>query len=584
MQRTNYCGLITNKYLNQQVVIKGWVHKRRDLGGVIFCDLRDREGLLQIIVEPNSPCFNLALELKPEFVIEVHGLVRNRPQPNPDLKTGDIEVIAQVITILNTSTSLPILVDDETTSELNRMSYRIIDLRGQKMQKNILTRYKITRTIREFLDNHGFIDIETPFLTLSTPGGARDFLVPSRINKGKFYALPQSPQIFKQLLMVAGFDRYYQIVRCFRDEELRADRQPEFTQVDIETSFLTEEEIRAINESLMRHVFKQVLNVDLPPFPVMPYADAMSLYGSDKPDLRIPLKFIDFTHEFKNCSFKVFHATANMGNGRIAALVIPATINLSRKDIDELTTFVKEHKAMGLAYIKVVDNSQLNDKGLSSSIVKFFSAEELTTIMHKTNAQNGDTILFVADKSKVVNNALGALRLKIGHQYKLYTSEWQPLWVVDFPMFEYDEQLNKYMPAHHAFTAPKAEHVNLLLTDPQLCLAQAYDMVLNGSEIGGGSVRIHDAETQAKVFTALNLSLEEAQIKFGYLLENLKLGAPPHGGLAFGLDRVAAIMCKAESIRDVIALPKTTTGQCLLTNAPNFVTTAQLDELNICVK
>jgi aspartyl-tRNA synthetase len=384
--------------------------------------------------------------------------------------------------------------------------------------------------------------------------------------------------------MVAGFDRYYQIVRCFRDEELRADRQPEFTQVDIETSFLTEEEIRAINESLMRHVFKQVLNVDLPPFPVMPYADAMSLYGSDKPDLRIPLKFIDFTHEFKNCSFKVFHATANMGNGRIAALVIPATINLSRKDIDELTTFVKEHKAMGLAYIKVVDNSQLNDKGLSSSIVKFFSAEELTTIMHKTNAQNGDTILFVADKSKVVNNALGALRLKIGHQYKLYTSEWQPLWVVDFPMFEYDEQLNKYMPAHHAFTAPKAEHVNLLLTDPQLCLAQAYDMVLNGSEIGGGSVRIHDAETQAKVFTALNLSLEEAQIKFGYLLENLKLGAPPHGGLAFGLDRVAAIMCKAESIRDVIALPKTTTGQCLLTNAPNFVTTAQLDELNICVK
>jgi aspartyl-tRNA synthetase len=584
MQRTNYCGLITNTYLNQEVVVKGWVHKRRDLGGVVFCDLRDREGLLQIIIEPNSPCFNLALELKPEFVIEVQGLVRNRPQPNPELKTGDVEVVAQTINILNTSTSLPILVDDETTSELNRMSYRIIDLRGQKMQKNILTRYKITRTIREFLDNNGFIDIETPFLTLSTPGGARDFLVPSRINKGKFYALPQSPQIFKQLLMVAGFDRYYQIVRCFRDEELRADRQPEFTQVDIETSFLTEEEIRTINENLMRHVFKQVLNIDLPAFPVMKYADAMSLYGSDKPDLRIPLKFIDFTHEFKNCNFKVFQATSNMENGRIAALVIPATISLSRKDIDELTTFVKEHKAMGLAYIKVVDSSELNDKGLSSSIVKFFSNDELATIMQKTNAKNGDTILFVADKSKVVNNALGALRLKIGHQYKLYTSEWQPLWVVDFPMFEYDEQLNKYMPAHHAFTAPKAEHVNLLLTNPELCLAQAYDMVLNGSEVGGGSVRIHDADTQAKVFAALNLTPEEAQIKFGYLLDNLKLGAPPHGGLAFGLDRVAAIMCKAESIRDVIALPKTTTGQCLLTNAPNFVTPAQLDELNISVK
>ena len=585
MQRTNYCGLITQDYLGSQIHVKGWVHRRRDLGGLIFFDLRDREGLLQIVVEPESPCFNQASELKHEYVVEVSGIVRSRPNPNPELKTGLIEVVATQITILNIAIPAPILVDDETTSETNRMSARIIDLRSQRMQKNIRLRYQLTRAMRNFLDESGFIDIETPFLTLSTPGGARDFLVPSRMNKGKFYALPQSPQIFKQLFMVAGFDRYYQIVRCFRDEELRADRQPEFTQVDIETSFLGEEEIRAINEQMIRKVFHQVLDVDLPPFPVMTYADAMNLYGSDKPDLRLEdLKFVDLTQEFKNCGFKVFNDAANLDNGRVVALKLPHTVNLSRKDLDELTKFAGKYGAKGLAYIKVNDLSKEYSEGLQSPLVKFLSVDEIATILNATKAQNGETILFAADKSKIVNEAMGAIRLKLGHEKGLATGEWKPLWVIDFPMFEYDETRNQYMPAHHAFTAPKDEHVELLSTHPEQCLAKAYDMVLNGSEIGGGSVRIHNRKVQSKVFAAMDLTPEQAQQKFGYLLDNLQFGAPPHGGIAFGLDRVAAIMCKANSIRDVIALPKTTTGQCLLTNAPNVVDESQLSELGIMIR
>lgn len=582
MQRTNYCGLIDQQYLNQEITIKGWVHRRRDLGGLIFFDLRDREGLLQIVVEPESACFAKASELKHEYVVEVTGIVRTRPNPNHEIKTGMVEIVATQITILNVAIPAPILVDDETTSENNRMANRIIDLRGQKMQHNIMLRYKLTRAMRNFLDDSGFIDIETPFLTLSTPGGARDFLVPSRMNKGKFYALPQSPQVFKQLFMVAGFDRYYQIVRCFRDEELRADRQPEFTQVDIETSFLGEEEIRAINEQMIRQVFKQVLNVELPKFPVMTYADAMYYYGSDKPDLRLEeLKFVDLTTDLKECGFSVFTNAAKMENGRIVALKFPDTVTLSRKELDELTKFVGIYGAKGLAYIKVNDITKPHSEGLQSPIVKFLSETEVNVILSKTGAKNGETILFAADKAKIVNEAMGAVRLKLGHEKGLVNGEWKPLWVIDFPMFEFDEGRNQYMPAHHAFTAPKDDHVDLLSTKPEACLAKAYDMVLNGSEIGGGSVRIHTADVQSKVFAALDLTPEEAQMKFGYLLDNLQFGAPPHGGIAFGLDRIAAIMCKASSIRDVIALPKTTTGQCLLTNAPNFVDEKQLAEAGI---
>ncbi|AUR51946.1 aspartate--tRNA ligase [Aquella oligotrophica] len=584
MQRTNYCGFITEAYLNQDVTIKGWVHRRRDLGGLIFIDLRDREGLVQVVAEPDASCFNIANELKHEYVVEISGNVRSRPNPNNELNTGKIEIVATTIKILNTAKPTPILVDDNNVSEVNRLTHRIIDLRSQKMQHNIRLRAKLTYSIRKFYDENGFLDIETPFLTLSTPGGARDFLVPSRMNKGKFYALPQSPQVFKQLFMVSGFDRYYQIVRCFRDEELRADRQPEFTQVDIETSFLSEEEIREINEKMIIQVFKEVMNVDLPKLPVMTYADAMYYYGVDKPDLRLEdFKFIDLTAQLKDCGFKVFNDAAKRGDGRIVALKLPASVTLSRKEIDELTQFVAKYGAKGLAYIKVNDVSKLSEEGLQSPIVKFLSADDLKTIIETTGASSGEILLFGADKAKVVNESMGALRLKLGHEKGLAKGEWKPLWVIDFPMFEYDEGVGKYMPAHHAFTAPKDEHVELLTTEPEKCLAKAYDMVLNGWEIGGGSVRIHNAEVQTKVFKAMNLTDEEARQKFGYLLDNLQFGAPPHGGIAFGLDRIATIMCKADSIRDVIALPKTTTGQCLLTNAPNTVEEGQLQEAGIAL-
>lgn len=582
MQRSNYCGLITSEYLGQTVTVKGWVHRRRDLGGLIFFDLRDREGLVQIVAEPNTQCFVNANELKNEYVVEVTGLVRSRPNPNKELKTGAIEIIANEITILNIAVQTPILVDDENVSEMNRLTHRIIDLRGQKMRSNIMLRTKLSREIRRFLDDEGFLDIETPFLTRSTPEGARDFLVPSRVHKGSFYALPQSPQLFKQLLMVAGFDRYYQIVRCFRDEDLRADRQPEFTQVDIETSFLTEMEIRDMAERLIRRAFKNVLDVELPEFPVMTYADAMYYYGSDKPDLRLEdLKFIDLTTELKECGFKVFNEAANRSDGRIVALKFPASVTLSRKELDELTKFVGIYGAKGLPYIKINDASKPSDEGLQSPIVKFLSSEELATIIEKTNAQNGEIILFGADKAKVVNEAMGALRLKLGHEKGLANGEWKPMWVVDFPMFEYDEEEDRYVACHHPFTSPKDEHIDKLTTNPAECLAKAYDIVLNGWELGGGSIRIYQSDIQSKVFDALKISKDEAQNKFGFLLDNLQFGAPPHGGIAFGLDRIASMMCKAESIRDVIAFPKTTKGQCLLTNAPNSVDDKQLTDLGI---
>ncbi len=476
---------------------------------------------------------------------------------------------------------MPILVDDATTSETNRMMHRIIDLRSKKMQHNIRLRYKLTTEIRHFLDTNGFIDIETPFLTLSTPGGARDFLVPSSMNKGSFYALPQSPQIFKQLLMVSGFDRYYQIVRCFRDEALRADRQPEFTQVDIETSFLNESEIREIAENLFLSIFKNVLNIELPKLPVMTYHDAMYYYGSDKPDLRIPLKFVDLTSPLKSCSFKVFNSASNMPKGRIVAMTLPNSVSLSRKELDEYTKFVSIYGAKGLAYIKVNDINQLNEQGLTSPIVKFLTEDELKLILEATQAKNGETILFGADNGKIVNEAMGALRVKIGQEKNLMTSKWQALWVVDFPLFEYDEATQTHMACHHPFTSPKDEHINMLTTKPEECLAKAYDLVLNGSEIGGGSVRIYKSDIQAKIFEAMGISHEEARAKFGFLLDNLQFGAPPHGGIAFGLDRLAAIICEADSIRDVIAFPKTTTGQCLLTNAPSTIEDKQLQEIRL---
>lgn len=581
MKRTNYCGLITEQYLDQEVTIKGWVHRRRDLGGLIFLDIRDREGLVQVTVEPSAECFADADKLKHEYVTQITGIVRSRPNPNAELRTGKIEILATQVTLLNTAVTTPIIIDDEKVSEMNRLTHRIIDLRGEKMRNNIMLRAKLTRAMRSYLDDAGFVDIETPFLTRSTPEGARDFLVPSRANKGQFYALPQSPQLFKQLLMVAGFDRYYQIVKCFRDEDLRADRQPEFTQVDIETSFLNEEEIREMAEDLIKTTFKKVLNVDLPKLPVMTYTDAMYYYGVDKPDLRIDMKFVDLSQELKSSTFSVFSDAANDAAKRIVALKLPNSVTLSRKELDELTKFVGIYGAKGLAYIKVNDLSLADNAGLQSPIIKFLSADDIQTILAKTNAKNGEIILFGADKIKIVNESMGALRLKLGHEKGLASDTWQPLWVVDFPMFEYDDEEDRYVACHHPFTSPKDEHLELLKTNPEKCFAKAYDMVLNGWELGGGSIRIHRSDIQSAVFDALRISNEEAQNKFGFLLNNLQYGAPPHGGIAFGLDRIATMMSKAESIRDVIAFPKTTTGQCLLTNAPNDVDDKQLTDLGI---
>ena len=584
--RTHYCGTLNTDQLDQTVSICGWAHRRRDHGGVIFIDLRDREGLAQVVCNPEQQgMFKIAESVRNEYVLRITGLVRRRPEgaSNSNLVSGEIEILCQEIEVLNASITPPFQLDDENLSENVRLTHRVIDLRRPQMQKNMMLRYKVSMAFRRFLDSRGFIDIETPMLTKSTPEGARDYLVPSRVHPGEFFALPQSPQLFKQLLMVAGFDRYYQITKCFRDEDLRADRQPEFTQVDIETSFLNEAQITQLTEELIRTVFKEALNVDLPnPFPRMAYSETMARFGSDKPDLRVTLELTEVTDVMKDVAFKVFAGVANSANGRIAAMRIPGGAALTRGEIDDYTKFVGIYGAKGLAYIKVNDITQLNDAGLQSPIVKNIHETALKAVIERTGAQNGDIIFFGADKEKVVNDALGALRCKIGHEKGHVNGNiWEPLWVVDFPMFEYDEEAKRWNACHHPFTAPKDEHLALLESDPGKCLAKAYDLALNGSELGGGSVRIHKADVQSQVFRALNIGAEEAQLKFGFLLDALQYGAPPHGGLAFGLDRIVTMMTGSESIRDVIAFPKTQRAQCLLTQAPSAVDERQLRDLHI---
>ena len=584
--RTHYCGHVNLQTIDQEVSLCGWAHRRRDHGGVIFIDLRDREGIAQIVCDPDRPeMFAIAESVRNEFCLKITGKVRARPAGtvNPAMPSGAIEILCHSIEVLNASVTPPFQLDEENLSENVRLLHRVIDLRRPQMQKNMQLRYKTARAFRRFLDDAGFIDIETPMLTKSTPEGARDYLVPSRVHPGQFFALPQSPQLFKQLLMVAGFDRYYQITKCFRDEDLRADRQPEFTQVDIETSFLSETQITDIMEDLIRTVFKEAIDADLPkPFPRLSYADAMQRYGSDKPDLRVTLALTEVTDAFKDVAFKVFASIANSDGGRIAALRIPGGATLTRGEIDAYTQFVTIYGAKGLAYIKVNDVTQANETGLQSPIVKNLNEAALKAVLERTAAQSGDLIFFCADKAKVVNDALGALRVKIGHEKGFLNGKaWEPLWVVDFPMFDYDEEAERWVACHHPFTSPKDEHLPLLATNPGQCLAKAYDLVLNGWELGGGSVRIHRADVQAQVFKALGISDDEAQIKFGFLLDALKYGAPPHGGLAFGLDRIVTMMTGSESIRDVIAFPKTQRAQCLLTNAPSDVDEKQLRELHI---
>ncbi len=588
MKRTDYCGRIDRRYLGETVTMAGWVHRRRDHGGVIFVDLRDREGLVQVVCDPDrAATFATAETLRNEFCIAVTGLVRPRPQGtvNTGLVSGEIEVLAHSIEILNASLTPPFQMDDENLSETVRLENRMLDLRRPQMQKNLMLRHRAAMSARKFLDEHGFIDIETPILYKSTPEGAREFLVPSRIHHGHFYALPQSPQLFKQMLMMSGFDRYYQIVKCFRDEDLRADRQPEFTQIDIETSFLDESEICALMEPLVRTMFKEAMGVDLvDPFPVMKYAEAMARYGSDKPDLRVSLELTELTDLMRTVDFKVFRAAADMAGGRVAALRVPGGGTMSRKEIDDCTTFVKIYGAGGLAYIKVNDVTKANEGGLQSPVVKFLSEAILREILVRTSAGNGDLIFFGADREKIVNDALGALRVKVGHDRGLAEAGWKPLWVVDFPMFEFDDEKKTWAAKHHPFTAPKEGHENLLATDPGRALAKAYDVVLNGSEIGGGSIRIHRPEVQAKVFAALGISPEDQQKKFGFLLNSLQYGAPPHGGIAFGFDRLIMLMSGTDSIRDVIAFPKTQRGQDLLIDTPTPVTEQQLRDLHIKVR
>jgi aspartyl-tRNA synthetase len=587
--RSQYCGQVTEALLGQTVSLCGWVHRRRDHGGVIFIDLRDREGLVQVVCDPDrAAMFATAEGLRNEFCVQVQGLVRPRPAgtENEGMTSGKIEVLCHDITVLNASVTPPFQLDDDNLSETTRLTHRVLDLRRPQMQHNLKLRYRVAMAVRRFLDAQGFIDIETPMLTKSTPEGARDYLVPSRVHDGEFFALPQSPQLFKQMLMVSGFDRYYQITKCFRDEDLRADRQPEFTQIDCETSFLNEQEIRDLFETMIRGVFKDVLDIELAnPYPVMTYAEAMARFGSDKPDLRVKMEFTELTDVMADVDFKVFSGPATTPGGRVVALRVPGGGEMSRSEIDSYTEFVKIYGAKGLAWIKVNDVSKGRD-GLQSPIVKNLHDAAIAAVLQRSGAQNGDLLFFGADKSKIVADAIGALRVKIGHSefgksHGLFENVWKPLWVVDFPMFEFDEDNQRWAAVHHPFTAPKDGHEELMDTAPEKCIAKAYDMVLNGWEIGGGSVRIHRAEVQSKVFSALKIGPDEARAKFGFLLDALQYGAPPHGGIAFGLDRIVTMMTGAQSIRDVIAFPKTQRAQCLLTNAPSPVDEKQLKELHI---
>jgi len=586
--RTTYCGLVSETLMGQTVTLMGWAHRRRDHGGVIFIDLRDREGLVQVVCDPDrADMFKVAEGVRNEFCLKVTGKVRARPDGtvNANITSGRIEVLCLEIEVLNPSITPPFQMDDENLSETTRLTHRVLDLRRPTMQRNMMLRYRVSMEVRKFLDANGFIDIETPMLTKSTPEGARDYLVPSRVHEGMFFALPQSPQLFKQLLMVAGFDRYYQITKCFRDEDLRADRQPEFTQIDIETSFLTEEEIRTMFEGMIRSTFHHAIGVELPAFPVMTWEEAMRRFGSDKPDLRVKLEFTELTDVMTDVDFKVFSAPAQMKDGRVVALRIPGGGDMSRGEIDGYTEFVKIYGAKGLAWIKVNDVAK-GREGLQSPVVKNLHDKALAQIISRSGAQNGDLLFFGADKAKVVNDAIGALRVKVGHSEfgkarQLAQGAWEPLWVVDFPMFEYDDAAQRWSAVHHPFTSPKDGHEDWLETDPGRCISKAYDVVLNGIELGGGSVRIHREEVQSKVFRALKIDAEEAQLKFGFLLDALQYGAPPHGGIAIGLDRFVMLMTGAESLRDVIAFPKTQRAQDLLTSAPSAVDEKQLRELHI---
>lgn len=582
--RTHYCGEIDLSHIDQNIVVCGWVHRRRDHGGVIFIDLRDREGLLQIVYDPDLPeVFETAERVRSEYVLRVTGRVRRRPEgtENTDLATGQIEVLGQELEILNRADTPPFTLDDDTVSEEHRLRYRYIDLRRPQMLQRLRIRSEIMRCLRKFLDNEGFMDVETPMLTRATPEGARDYLVPSRIHPGEFFALPQSPQLFKQLLMMSGVDRYYQIVRCFRDEDLRADRQPEFTQLDIEVSFMDEQGLLGLMEAMMQEVFTRVLDVSLQsPFPQMRYSEAMARFGTDKPDLRIPMELVEVGDLMRDVEFKVFSGPANDNQGRVAALCLPKGGELSRKEIDAYTQFVSIYGAKGLAYIKVNQRAK-GREGLQSPILKFLPDDTINSILERTAADDGDLIFFGADKAKVVNEALGALRVKLGDDCDLVESGWKPLWVVDFPMFEWDSEARRWMSLHHPFTSPKEEHLELLTRDPGACHSRAYDMVLNGAEIGGGSMRIYRQEVQQAVFQHLGIEDKEANDKFGFLLEALKYGCPPHGGIAFGLDRLVMLMLGASSIRDVMAFPKTQTARCLLTQAPAPVSEQQMRELHI---
>ncbi len=582
--RTHYCGELNASHLDAEVTLVGWAHRRRDHGGVIFIDLRDREGRVQVVFDPDTEeTFATAERVRGEFVLQVKGRVRHRPEgtENPDLSTGEVEVLGKELTILNTAETPPFHLDDDTVSEEHRLRYRYIDLRRPEMLERIRLRARVTRELRRYLDGKGYLDIETPILTRATPEGARDYLVPSRTHPGEFFALPQSPQLFKQLLMMSGMDRYYQIVRCFRDEDLRADRQPEFTQLDIEVSFMDEDQIMEHAETMIRELFDSVLGVKLEnPFPRMSWAEAMKRFGSDRPDLRVPLELVDIDDLLKDVEFKVFAGPANDPDGRVAALRLPKGCELTRKEIDEYTKFVGIYGARGLAYIKVNELAR-GREGLQSPILKFLPDEAVDEIMKRTGAEDGDLVFFGADRAHVVNEALGALRVKLGEDRGLMEGKWKPLWVVDFPMFEHDHGAGRWNALHHPFTAPRDEHVELLDSDPGACLSRAYDMVLNGTELGGGSIRIHSTEVQTRVFKLLGIGDEEAEDKFGFLLNALKYGCPPHGGLAFGLDRLVMLMTGTHSIREVMAFPKTQTASCLLTSAPSEVPETQLRELNI---